>query len=229
MKKQLTIFSTGAFILFCCFSMLLTLSSKDKNDPGPPDPDVCSASNQTRQLAINFESPNTANQFRTTGFSGHIPTPDMRNGNNPGVHVSEKNKWHCKITITSPQCSDFRYEWVLENSDNVVNVTVPSEADFIIYVLYSETFDSPYNAFDFNIDALGSNPNCIGFSQKLIWQAEEYYLSSWNAGISQPITLSPSYLQCEIDPNGIDIGKNFFPSDYESANDFILDNYPNSN
>jgi len=225
MKKKVFILGAGVIMLCFSFGLFFTLSSFDKNDPDP-GPDICDTTNITRQISINFPNPNEANQYRNPNFQGWIPSEDLRSYTTPGVLPSVKDKWYSKVTITSSQCTDFLYEWVLEEGNHLVNIELPGEADFYVQIDYYETFDSPYNPFDFNIDVDG--PNCLGSHGYVTWHANEYFMSSWNNGITQPIYLTLGVLGCEYDGFGIDIGKGLMPEDYETANDFIEDRNDNN-
>lgn len=225
MNKKLMTLLTGALMLCCYFGILFTMSSKDKVDPNGGGSINCNADSITRQITINFGDPNSANQWRKPNFQGHVPSNDLRFGTPPALLMSEKDKWYCNVTITSPQCPDFLFQHVLVNANNVINIHLPGDADFHVAVRYYETFDAPNNIFDFNISDTVTL-FCIGETTRVNWGAYEYFQSAWNSGISQPLTLFPRGHKCDEDPFAVN--KGLLPIDYETANDFIEDLYPNN-
>jgi len=220
MKKKSITLLVSLLTLCIYFGIAFTMSSK--SDPLDPGPSVtCNDPSLTRTIAINFVSPNNANWARQPNFQGHIPYPDLRTGGLPGQMLMVKDKWHAKVTVTSPNCPDFSFEYVLQTGSSVVNIQVPpAEFDFHLEVVYWETYDAPYNPFDFNITPPFAGQTNAG---RLVHIYEYTYPGPWNAGITQPIYLSPSHLVEDMNPWG-DGGGNTKPTgieDYTDANDFI--------
>ncbi|MCF6308491.1 MAG: hypothetical protein L3J09_11110 [Flavobacteriaceae bacterium] len=205
---------TSIFFICCYLSIAFTLSSFDKVE----DPD-CDLETIERQIAINFVNPNDANWARETNYQGWIPGEDLRSGTSPGLMLMVRDKWFCKITVTSPQCSDYIFETVLLTGSSVANLTIPSESDFYIEVIYYETFDAPHAPFNFNIPAAGGGSGSD--AGRLLWVHDEYYMSAWNNGVTQPVYVQPSVLIEDKDPWGGADPKGGMFADFENANDFI--------
>ncbi|PKP25861.1 MAG: hypothetical protein CVU03_05880 [Bacteroidetes bacterium HGW-Bacteroidetes-2] len=222
MKKKRIAFIVGLLTLGIYFSIAFTMSSFDKNDPGGGNNAGCTDPPLTRSITLNFDSPNDANWARQPNFQGFVPSEDLRFGAIPALMLMIRNKWYAMVTVTSPQCPDFSFQYVLQTGSQVVSIQVPpADFEFHLEVVYWETYDAPYHNFDFNITPTYPGETNAGRLKHIF---EYTFLAPWNQGVSQPIYLSPSHLVEDINPWGCaDCGdsKPAGIEDYTDANDFI--------
>ncbi|MBC9796754.1 hypothetical protein [Sinomicrobium weinanense] len=220
MKKKASIFST-TFIVFVLCILVLTLSSKDPSDDifGPSTPCGELAGDEV-YIQLNFAQPQAFNQYRQSSYQGFIPTPDVRTSGGPAGSLNDNDKYYCKVTVTTPQCTDWLWERILSNDNHYgsgkMKITIPPDGyDANIEVSYYETFDDPYNSHDFN---KGSS-----YGTRLVYKFEQLYLNGWSGNIPQPVELYPTHLDKTInDPTSK------YPTlrDYNTVND-IIDEYRN--
>lgn len=214
---------TLIMIFLVGFSLSFSLSSK--NPPTTNQFNCTDAPIEDAQIQINFSPESYGNLGFTTQrsdfFQGYIPQIDLRNGSNISSSTAgsllETTKYYCVVTVTSPQCSNFEWTKVMDEtnatSNGLMDIKVLGDgADTFLKVEYFEVMSGEGTEPQFNKEN----------NTRLKYNFDFEYFGGLVTSVPQPISLNPSFLFDRFgDIQGIDFGKNQSFGDYGSVNNYI--------
>ena len=177
------------------FGMTYVLSSKTR--PPTSSFDCSQANNENVQIQINFSSesngPMGFTKSRDDFYQGYIPTPDLRWGSNISNSAAgsliEQTKYYCVVTVTSPQCQDWQWTRVMDETNATSNGLMDIEvlgdgADTFLEVTYFEVLSGSGGEPQFN--TLDNTRLRYHFSF-------EYFGGLGSSNVPQPIFLDYTY------------------------------------
>jgi hypothetical protein len=222
MKKSKFYFLPMLFLLV--FSLSFVFSSKDPNPP--TNPFNCSnASIEDTQIQINFSPTASGNSgmnlFREHSYQGYIPQIDLRFGPNISTSAAgsllSNTKYYCVVTVTSPQCSNFEWIAVMDEtnatSNGLMDIKVLGDgADTFLKVEYFEV-----------LSGAGSAPQFNKINNTRLKYAFDFeYFGGLVTNLPEPISLNPiSLVNQDGDFQGGGYGKQLGFGDYGSINNYI--------